>query len=222
MPSIKQLILPILIACFSLLNVTAFVFAQSDQQLLDQLISGIETTYSNKGFSADFNQLSRLNALDITEKASGKAFFSHPGKMKWEYRSPDVHQVITNGRTLWIYKPDENQVIQGNADRLFKSGAGGGFLSDISMIRKHFEIKLKEANEQSVQIDMVSRTQNPDIASIVLTVDRKTFEITQVVTYNMYDDATRFDFSNIRFDQFDDSLFEFVPPAKSDVIQMSE
>ncbi len=194
----------------------------TDQQFLDNLLDGIEKKYTGTDFSADFVQQSHLDALDITEESSGKAYFSHPGKMRWEYHKPDVHQVITNGQKLWIYKPSDRQVIQGNAERLFKDGAGGGFLSDIGIMRKQFNVALKERTPQSARIQMKSTTSDPDIDRIVITVDRNTFEIRQVVTFNVYQDTTVFDFSNIRFTPLDEQMFEFMPPDGIDTIFMNE
>ena len=42
----------------------------------EDILTALEQKYSGKSFSTSFIQASRLTALDITEKASGKAFFS--------------------------------------------------------------------------------------------------------------------------------------------------
>ena len=116
----------------------------------EDILTALEQKYANKSFSTDFTQVSKLAALDITEKASGKAFFSHPGKMIWQYLAPQNHEIITNGKTLWIYRPEENQVMQGDASQFFKSGAGGAFLSDISLVRKNYNLSLKEVTKDYV------------------------------------------------------------------------
>ncbi len=196
--------------------------ALDEAALLNDLLEGIETRYSRQGFSTDFIQLSTLQALDITETATGTAYFSFPGKMRWEYKTPDVHQIITNSKILWIYRQQDNQVIQGNADKLFKAGAGGAFLSDISLIRKNFDMTLREITPEQARINMISKTNDPDVSSIVITVDRQSHEIQQVITYNVYEDTTRFDFSNIRFLPFDEALFEFKIPENTDIIYMND
>ena len=84
--------------------------ATEPENAQEAVLSAIEKKYAGKSFEASFYQISKLEALDITEKASGKASFSHPGKMKWEYLEPEQHEIITNGKSLWIYRPEENQV----------------------------------------------------------------------------------------------------------------
>ncbi|MEN8212334.1 MAG: outer membrane lipoprotein carrier protein LolA, partial [Thermodesulfobacteriota bacterium] len=161
----------------------------------EDILTAIEEKYSGKSFQADFTQVSKLAALDITEKASGKGFFSHPGKMRWKYLTPQLHEIITNGKSLWIYRPEENQVMKGDASQFFQSGAGGAFLSDISLIRKNFTITVKEVTANYVEIDLIAKKKSRDISSIVIRIAQKNSEIERVVTYNPYDDTTMFQFS---------------------------
>ncbi len=186
----------------------------------EDILTALEQKYSNKSFSANFTQVSTLAALDITEQASGKAFFSHPGKMKWQYLKPQHHEIITNGKSLWIYRPEANQVMQGDASQFFQSGAGGAFLSDISLIRKKFLINLKEVTADYVEIDLIAKKKNREISSIVIRISQKTSEIERVVTYNPYDDTTMFEFYNIKFKKINPDVFEFKVPHGMDIINM--
>ncbi|MCK5164255.1 MAG: outer membrane lipoprotein carrier protein LolA, partial [Desulfobacula sp.] len=173
-----------------------------------------------KSFEANFTQISTLAALDITERASGRAVFSHPGKMKWKYLEPERHEIITNGKSLWIYRPQENQVMQGDASQFFKSGAGGAFLSDILLIRKNYTIRLKEVTAEYVEIDLVAKKKNSDISLIVLRISQEKNEIERVVTYNPYDDTTLFEFTDIQFKKIDSDVFDFKVPDGINIIKM--
>ena len=186
----------------------------------EDILTTIEKKYDGKSIEANFTQISRLAALDITEKASGRALFSHPGKMKWEYLEPEHHEIITNGKFLWIFRPQENQVMLGDASFFFKSGAGGAFLSDISLIRKNFTIRVKEVTADYVEINLNAQKKNADISSIVIRISQKKSEIIRVVTYNPYDDTTLFEFSNIQFKKIDPDVFEFKIPDGVNIIEM--
>ena len=187
----------------------------------EDILTALEQKYANKSFSTDFTQVSKLAALDITEKASGKAIFSHPGRMKWQYLIPQNHEIITNGKTLWIYRPEENQVMQGDASQFFKSGAGGAFLSDISLIRKNYDISLKDVTKDYVEIDLKAKKKNSEITSIIIRISQKNSEIVRVVTYNPYDDTTLFEFSNIQFKNISPEIFKFKIPSGVDIIDMN-
>ena len=196
------------------------VSAFGSDSVKEDILTALEKKYTGKSFEADFTQVSRLAALDITERASGRATFSHPGKMIWQYLEPEQHEIITNGESLWIFRPQENQVMQGNAAQFFKAGAGGAFLSDISLIRKNYTIKVKEVTADYVEIDLVAKWKNPDITSIIIRISQKKSEIVRVVTYNLYDDTTLFEFSNIQFKKIDPGIFEFKVPSGVNIIDM--
>jgi len=191
-----------------------------NESIKDDILNAVEKKYSGKSFEANFKQISRLAALDITETASGRAFFSHPGKMRWKYLMPEQHEIITNGKFLWIYRPGENQVMVGNASQFFNAGAGGAFLSDISLIRKNYSIVIKKRTVDYVEINLTSKKDIPSISSIVIQISQKTNEIKRVVIYNEYDDTTLFEFSDIQFTKMDQNLFEFQAPKGSNIIEM--
>ena len=194
--------------------------AAQTENATEAALSAIEKRYSGKSFETSFYQVSKLAALDITEKASGKASFSHPGKMRWEYLEPEKHEIITNGKSLWIYRPEEKQVMQGDAESFFKAGAGGAFLSDISLVRKNYIITTKDATDDYTELDLVAKKETPDISLIVIRVSRKTSDIVRIVTRNVYGDTTLFEFSDIQFKSVNPSRFEFEIPKGSNVVDL--
>jgi outer membrane lipoprotein carrier protein len=88
---------------------------QKLQLSLDKIIEGVEKIYDVPGFSAQFVQESTIKAMDLTDVASGKIFVKRPGMMRWVYEKPYKQIIITNGKKLWIYKPEDNQVMLGKA-----------------------------------------------------------------------------------------------------------
>ena len=188
--------------------------------LVQTTLDGIEAQYAGKSFSADFSQTSTLSALDIEETVSGRALFSHPGKMKWQYLSPERHDIITNGTDLWIFRPEENQVMRGDAARFFQSGAGGAFLSDISLIRKNYTVSVKETTDDWVELLLEDKADNPDIQRITIRVSRSRFLISAVTTENAFKDTTHFVFTDIRFQNIPDDRFEFTIPSGVNILDM--
>ena len=201
-----------------ILGVTAS--ALGNEIIKEDILIAIEKKYSGKSFEADFTQISKLAALDITENAAGKAYFSHPGKMRWKYKEPEQHEIITNGKLLWIFRPEENQVMQGDAAQFFKAGAGGSFLSDISLVRKNYTIHLNEITDDYAEMSLVSQKKNSDISLIVIWISRKTHEIERIIIKNVYDDTTRFEFYNIQFKKIDSDVFEFKPFEGLNIINL--
>ncbi|MFO7752035.1 MAG: outer membrane lipoprotein carrier protein LolA [Desulfobacteraceae bacterium] len=203
-------------------SMAGITHAEQSESLQDRVLTGLEKRFAGADFTAEFEQISRLKALEVDEEASGTAFFSHPGKMKWVYTSPTEHRIITNGETLWIHRPAENQVLKGGAEKYFKSGAGGAFLSDISLVREKYAIEIQENADEYFLLKLTPKVSTPEIDSVTVKVVKETFYIKEVVTTNAYGDTTELVFSDIQFKNLDSGMFDFEMPDNVDVIQMDQ
>ena len=112
----------------------------------------------------------------------------------------------------------------GDAATFFGEGKGAGFLSDIRLIRRDFDITLEDIRfGDYYNLKLVPLKKNWDLARIHLLVSKRTFQIFQVYTYNAYDDATRIEFTNVRFNEhLADTLFTFVIPDDADVLKLDQ
>jgi outer membrane lipoprotein carrier protein len=191
---------------------------------LNELINKVEKHYSVSGFTADFSQTSSIKAMEITDSASGRAFFKRSGKMRWEYETPDRQIIITDGKTLWVFRPEDNQVMIGKAPSFFKGGKGFSFLSDMKVIKQKFDMVLeKESKEGFFVLKLLPREKAYDIAEIYLWISRNTFDVVRILTYNSYGDETRIVFNNIQLKQeLDDSLFSFEITEGMEVLNLDE
>jgi outer membrane lipoprotein carrier protein len=191
---------------------------------LDDIVKRIENRYAVSGFSADFFQSSTIKAMEITDTALGKAFFKRPGKMRWEYEKPDRQIIITDSKTLWIYRPDDNQVMVGNSPSFFGGGKGACFLSDIKLIRQNFSIILEKKSDYGYHVlKLLPKEKTFDVSVIYLSVSAMTFDVFRIVTYNSYGDETRIAMSNIQFEpNLDDSMFSFQIPQGVEILHLDE
>jgi outer membrane lipoprotein carrier protein len=46
----------------------------------------------------------------LVRAESGVAFFRRPGKMRWEYESPEKNVFVVDGKTAWFYVPADRTV----------------------------------------------------------------------------------------------------------------
>jgi len=202
-----------------------FATASSGLSLsLEAIINGVEKRYSALGFSARFYQTSTLKAMKITESASGMLVVKKPGMMRWEYEDPERQLVVTDGTNLWIYRPEDNQVMIGKAPSFFGDGKGAGFLSDMERVRQNFAISLDGLTENSqYRLKLLPKKKTFNIATIYLTVSPKTFDVVEVATYNEYEDETRIRLSDIQHrEELEEALFHFKVPKDADIVKMDE
>ena len=191
---------------------------------LDEVLKKVEKHYSVSGFTANFSQTSSIKAMEITDSASGRAFFKRSGKMRWEYETPDRQIIITDGKTLWVFRPEDNQVMIGKAPSFFEGGKGFSFLSDMKVIRQKFDMVLeKETEEGFFVLKLLPIEKTLDIVEIHLWISRNTFDVVKILTYNSYGDETRIVFNNIQLkEKLDDSLFTFEVSEGMEVLNLDE
>ena len=198
--------------------------SQKSDILLDKIMDRVEKKYAVAGFSAGFVQESTLKAMDITDSASGKIMVKRPGKMRWEYEEPDVQMIITDGKDLWVYRPEDNQVMIGKFPSFFGDGKGASFLSDIKLIREKFDITMENTDRNNYYIlKLLPVKKTYDLSYINLSISKKTFYVEEIVTYNLYGDETRIKLINIKLLQnLEDSMFIFNIPYGTEVLELGE
>ncbi len=203
------------------------IFGSSPRALslaLEEILQRVEKRYSASGFSARFFQTSTLKAMEISENASGMLMAKRPGMMRWEYETPEHQLVITDGERLWVYRPDDHQVMVGKAPSFFGDGKGAGFLSDMECVRESFTIILEGVTQDSrYRLKLLPKKKTFDIAVIYLTVSPDTFDVVEVVSYNEYEDETRILLNGIQHrEDLEDALFRFSIPEGADIVKMDE
>ena len=191
---------------------------------LDYILKEVEKRYTGSQFAAEFLQESTIKSMEITDFASGRLYVRYPGMMRWEYEKPDRQVIITDGKKLWIYRPIDNQVMVGNAPVFFRDGKGASFLSDISLVRKKFNITLgRPEGEYVYELRMTPLERTLNISEIRLSITPRTYTIARIVTVNDYGDDTRIDIVNPKFNvNLEPSLFSFEIPPGADVQKMEE
>ena len=196
----------------------------NQDKIVDEILTRVEKRYQGAGFAADFSQSSTLQAMQITDTAHGHALFKRPNMMRWEYQHPDKQHIITDGKTLWIYLPDDGQVSIGKFPTFFGDGKGAGFLSDITLIRKKFIVSMGESPSPDADLlKLWPREKSLDLSVIQLSISKKTSDVVEITTYNVYGDETRIQLSNFNYNmKMDDALFQFTAPPGTDIIQMEQ
>jgi outer membrane lipoprotein carrier protein len=71
---------------------------------LDSFVDG------TKGLKAQFSQTVFDSAGRKTQEASGTLYLSRPGKFRWVYTKPYAQLIVGDGKKLWIYDEDLDQV----------------------------------------------------------------------------------------------------------------
>src|SRR5215471_20537887 len=93
-------------AAFLFLATVPFPPVQDAQVYVRQL----ESTYKRaRTLEAKFLQ-QYSEGGKVTRSESGTAYFRRPGKMRWEYVSPEANLFVVDGKFAWFYVPADRTV----------------------------------------------------------------------------------------------------------------
>ena len=64
---------------------------------------------SSKALSAVFLEQFIDNGK-LVRREAGRAYFLHPGKMRWDYEAPEKNMFLVDGKYVWFYSPSDHTV----------------------------------------------------------------------------------------------------------------
>ncbi len=197
-----------LIVIASLL-ITSFVYS-AEQDLLKIRLNGLSS------MKASFKQIVKEGGR-VIQRNNGLLYLQRPGKFRWLISLPTKQLIISNGKVLWIYDEDLEQVTIKKLDQelkgtpaLFLSGYDKKLTDDYAI--KY--IKLKNIETFILTPKILERNSYAWIKLIYqksilngLSLKDKLGQTTTLSFYNIK--------SNL---QLDSKLFNFIPPKDVDVV----
>jgi outer membrane lipoprotein carrier protein len=185
---------------------------------LDEVVRGVEAAYGRMtDLKGDFTQAALNKSLNQTIDARGTVYLKKGGKLRWEYAEPTKQEIVSDGKTIWIYTPQLNQVNTGPAPEAL-SGPAGSFLSGLGKLREHFNVRfLNPAQprdaEGNVVLDLTPRQPLPTLARLILSLEGKSYDVRKAVVYDQFDNTVTMSFIKIAINTgLPDRLFAFTPP----------
>ena len=91
-------------AFLTLLLVPIASFAADSIARVDAYLATLST------LTADFVQVVQDKQGQVTERAAGTLSISRPNRFRWDYQQPYVQTIVADGKKLWLYDPDLEQV----------------------------------------------------------------------------------------------------------------
>lgn len=195
---------------------------------VSEVVDRMEARYASSDCQAEFTQESTLKAIGVTDTATGMVYFKKPNMMRWDYQEPEKQIIVTDGTTLWMYRPDEAQVMVGRAEDYFGGGEGLSFLADISILRSQFRICFPAPEDEEIPDDhyllkLTPHVARSNLAFLYLWVSKDTFNIVRSKVFNPFGDTTVIKFNAIKFNQnLKPSFFVFEIQKGTEVIQLDE
>ena len=191
---------------------------------LEEVVAKVQEQYeTHADFKAQFVQESVVKSLGKKQTAEGSVYFKKPGKMRWVYTKPTKQELISDGKTLWSYRPEEKQVIVSRMAQAFQSKTPSSFLAGIGNLKRDFQARFDKdaAMGKDYSMEMTPVESQGSLEKLYLLVDKGNFQILQARIQDAMGNITQISFSKIQFNnRLADSLFTFTPPKGVEVFQM--
>jgi outer membrane lipoprotein carrier protein len=196
-------------------------FGVTGQEVLIEIQKQYEKT---NNFEATFVQETIGKMIKKPHRGEGKVYFQKKGMMCWDYRTPN-QKLISNGKNLWFYLPDEKQVFVSNVSGVLKEKTPLAFLAGEGDLRKDFTlINFNESisqKEENFVLELAPKEPMAALAKLVLTADKKTYQVVQADVFDAMGNLTRTRFINIKTNvDLPASLFQFTVPQGTEVFNM--
>ncbi len=192
---------------------------------VDELITKVQRNYDQiTDIQARFAQEYIHKSLNRVKKAEGRVYFKKSGMMRWEYRKPIRQEIVSDGSMIWLYQPDDNQVIVGEISKTIRAKTPTAFLSGEGDLRRDFRILSPKGESQRdgsfYLLELAPIEQQVDIQRLVLRVDPKRYLIVQTDIFDAFENVNRTRFSGIKINRnLPDSLFTFIIPPGTQVLR---
>jgi outer membrane lipoprotein carrier protein len=166
---------------------------------------------------ARFEQVYRSSALAQDVVESGLLQFKRPGRMRWEYRSPERKLFVSDGTHFYFYVPADRQVVvrasggdQGMAFRLLTG--------DIDLAQE-FDAGLDSTPGTATRLNLRPRRPDADVESVTLEVDAS-YRIQTMEILDLQGNRSTFHFREIKENRgLRDAAFRFTVPRGVEVMR---
>lgn len=250
----SRLLVSASIAVFALLFTAGSCWAVSLEQVVAVLQAPFQADTADgrqiHDYRADFSQQSLITSLGRDQQANGKVVVKFAGptqesepkvKFRWTYLQPTAQEIVSNGERVWVYMPENNQVIVSDAEPAAGAGENNpmAFLTGLGELSRNFNIARAEpprdADGHHV-LELQPRQGTALLSRLVIAVDQQAvaahlgasddaagqalFPIRAITLYDVNGNSSRIAFQNVQINlDPPEETFNFTIPAGVDVVE---
>jgi outer membrane lipoprotein carrier protein len=180
-------------------------------------ISSLRARFAQTSKNVAFGDASGAPA---EEPARGKVEFAKPGRMRFEYESPEPSLVVSDGATLWIYDPAAKEVQVLPVSGGFLSAAAIQFLLGEGRLADTFDVTARSCAADRAVLDLRPRGE-ATYERIEIVVERQTGWIRETTVFDLLGNETHLAFSDLETNApAPAERFRFEPPEGVRVLKL--
>jgi outer membrane lipoprotein carrier protein len=209
--------------------------------------SGAAKGAAIRDFAADFSQESKIASLDRTQQGGGRVAirFVHRDpaqpplvQFRWDYTQPNNQVIVSDGKTMWVYVPENRQVIESDIAAVDRTDGNDPltFLTGLGDLGRDFTIALASPDRDAAGnwvLELTPRKPSPLVVRLRIVVDRRAVEafsrsgntggylpLRSSLVVDAGGNSTLIEFSHIRINRgLGDQDFRFTVPAGVEVVR---
>lgn len=218
------------------------VTAAAAEATLQDVVTTLEQGYAGlKDMQAAFSQTTSLPGMPKPQKGKGELSLRRPergaAQFRFDYSSPR-QVIVSNGKQLWFYQPENRQVIVTSLEAMMKSGGNlaMAYLTGLGNVSRDFTASFAKPardRQENYLIDLIPRSATPAISKLRLAISREAvenrlaagtasgyFPIVSSVVFDAQGTETRIDYSKVRTNSgIAAARFTFKVPEGTEIIK---
>jgi outer membrane lipoprotein carrier protein len=223
MPFARRTFIAALAAYVTLMGAAGLTITAAESTA-PELAAALQRKYDGiKDFSADFVHAYQGGVLKQKLTERGRLLIKKPGKMRWDYISPEQKEFVSDGLKLYSYLPADKQVIVSSIPQGDDAATPALFLAGKGSLTRDFTPSLVDAPAGvpagSRALKLIPKSRQADYDWIVLAFNPATFVIQGLVTVDGQGGTSTFSFTNMKENVgLTDKEFTFKIPRGVDVV----
>ena len=176
---------------------------------------------SIKDFSASFTQTYEGGVLRRKASERGTVYVKKPGKMRWDYAAPEKKLFVSDGRTMFLYFPNDKQVMKNAVPQEDQATSAVLFLMGKGDIVRDFTVRWAEGGSSDgiYRLRLDPKARQAEYDWLELSADRETLRIVGLTAGDAQGGRSSFGFSNFKENVgLADKMFQFTIPRGTEVI----
>lgn len=194
----------------------------AQQQSAPQVAAALQARYDRiSDFTADFTQHYQSGVLKRKTTERGTLQVKKPGKMRWDYTSPEKKLFVSDGSRIWLYVPADKQATVTSVPPQDEATTAVLFLVGKGNLTRDFSVSFLDQSEPGTHgLRLQPKLPERDYDWLEIVVDASSLQIRSLTAADRQGGQSTFVLSNIKENVgLTDKTFAFTPPRGTDVIE---
>ncbi len=187
-------------------------YAMADNPATQQLQRFLDNTQS---LSAHFEQTLLDEYNQLMQQSAGELRMQRPGKFRWDYTKPYEQNIVSNGRKIWMYDTELEQVSVRPYEKLESSPVN--LLDNQQPLETLFSLEDMPSQDAQEWVKLTPRKADSDFQQMLVGLHKGKIKTMRLL--DNFNQQTEIIFTELSINpEFKADIFEFSAPEGADIM----